>query len=1076
MPLHRRTSSAALYQPLTPQPGVGDITDGLESFSSATPRPRTGSFAAQQKELEALEEKEGFISETAYDLPGGAGGGSRAWRKKETRSGCFGWKSKLALLMLVGAGIGAGSYYLFYRDTGLWWTGSGGGEEVAGWSESASPKMGSAATGVANYAKTQSAKATSSVAAYDDDEEASYYLNEDEEEFESSPYEQDSYSSTSSSRLAAPSSARKQTASTPATSEAVAKLLANGTLAAYTWHGTLPSLNGSTESTGVSTMKKQGGGRLVVVGDIHGTHTSLIRLLKRLTFSPSHDTLIHTGDILGKSSLSSSLTTISLLRKLGAKGVRGNHDQRVLEWRKWMEAYGPLGHPSSSDAGALKGVLHAVVGAGSRAQSGFAAAAVVKQNAKSGFRKVAGGAAAKLGAPAYPRAKAKRGWIDWITGSSASGDAGAEEMLDEADGMPSYYASEDAKGGASSWADEDAQEEGPSWSELRKAAAKISYASESSASSIASSASKASTSTTAGVRKPFGRPTSLSSSSSRTSSSFARPSSTGSSRLSNLASSSHSSSTSASGALTGPQYSWISPSLSASELEKLGVEVPEGWEWGGEHFEIARHLTTKDVEYLESLPLTLWVEEIKSWVVHAGMVPWTSLSTTLSRLPTSTLSTAAAEHALPSILTSTSPLEFSPVSALSRLLSRSSRTALLLEPLNTDPFTLLNMRTLHSSSSSSAGTRPGSRVKGPATEWMVSSKGKKASKGSKPWWSVWDEGMKECGRKNEEKEEEDEEPRCEEAGVVYGHWAGQGLKTDAEFSIGLDSGCVYGRRLSALVVSLDSYSTSPLSHSTSSSLAQTLSNSLENSTSTLNNLTSSASHRLQNSTASAKSSSTADSTSTSTTRAKPNWHGGIQRITKSASSTLSSVPSSAASVNVAASAEADDSTSYYRDEDSEGDEGDAATKPWWRPWKRAPPQGRPGVAPWAGEHAEENESGYGYEEDEEEMSSSSTATGRRGRPTKAASSSSSSSSSGKSTSSPAASPLTSASRKLSSLPSSASLIDLDSDDAKLPSLETEDGPDDEGDFEEQRVDLKQAPEGVRAWIVGVDCAEEVDLE
>lgn len=71
------------------------------------------------------------------------------------------------------------------------------------------------------------------------------------------------------------------------------------------------------------------------------------------------------------------------------------------------------------------------------------------------------------------------------------------------------------------------------------------------------------------------------------------------------------------GALVGDGWEWLE--LSESEAKMLGVEVPVGWEWGGDWFEIARHLPLDDYEYLAALPLTLFVEDLASYIVHAGM-------------------------------------------------------------------------------------------------------------------------------------------------------------------------------------------------------------------------------------------------------------------------------------------------------------------------------------------------------------------------------------------------------------------------------------------------------------------------
>lgn len=77
------------------------------------------------------------------------------------------------------------------------------------------------------------------------------------------------------------------------------------------------------------------GGRVMFVGDIHGMHQSLKKLLKKLKFDPEHDTLIHTGDIIVKGPQSRKV--IQELVQIKAFGVRGNQDQKVIEWRGWIE-------------------------------------------------------------------------------------------------------------------------------------------------------------------------------------------------------------------------------------------------------------------------------------------------------------------------------------------------------------------------------------------------------------------------------------------------------------------------------------------------------------------------------------------------------------------------------------------------------------------------------------------------------------------------------------------------------------------------------------------------------------------
>jgi hypothetical protein len=66
--------------------------------------------------------------------------------------------------------------------------------------------------------------------------------------------------------------------------------------------------------------------------------------MKKLSFDPSHDKLIHVGDVIAKGPEPHAV--LDYLRKNQAKGVRGNHDEKVIEWRTWMRWAGK-GYQSS---------------------------------------------------------------------------------------------------------------------------------------------------------------------------------------------------------------------------------------------------------------------------------------------------------------------------------------------------------------------------------------------------------------------------------------------------------------------------------------------------------------------------------------------------------------------------------------------------------------------------------------------------------------------------------------------------------------------------------------------------------
>jgi hypothetical protein len=53
-------------------------------------------------------------------------------------------------------------------------------------------------------------------------------------------------------------------------------------------------------------------------------------------YVPSRDVLITVGDIIAKAPLNGSLDVLESLSRYNATGVRGNHDQKVIEWRGWL--------------------------------------------------------------------------------------------------------------------------------------------------------------------------------------------------------------------------------------------------------------------------------------------------------------------------------------------------------------------------------------------------------------------------------------------------------------------------------------------------------------------------------------------------------------------------------------------------------------------------------------------------------------------------------------------------------------------------------------------------------------------
>ncbi|KAF8520264.1 Metallo-dependent phosphatase [Hysterangium stoloniferum] len=77
------------------------------------------------------------------------------------------------------------------------------------------------------------------------------------------------------------------------------------------------------------------GGRLILVGDIHGMKTSFDKLMAKLNYDPSQDRLVHLGDFMTKGPHSVEMLAEFALSNV--TGVRGNHEEDIIGWREWID-------------------------------------------------------------------------------------------------------------------------------------------------------------------------------------------------------------------------------------------------------------------------------------------------------------------------------------------------------------------------------------------------------------------------------------------------------------------------------------------------------------------------------------------------------------------------------------------------------------------------------------------------------------------------------------------------------------------------------------------------------------------
>jgi len=74
--------------------------------------------------------------------------------------------------------------------------------------------------------------------------------------------------------------------------------------------------------------------RLIFIGDVHGMLYELEELLNKLKYNKESDHLIFVGDLVAKGS--HSLEVVRHVHDLGASCVRGNHDDKVLKWKRYF--------------------------------------------------------------------------------------------------------------------------------------------------------------------------------------------------------------------------------------------------------------------------------------------------------------------------------------------------------------------------------------------------------------------------------------------------------------------------------------------------------------------------------------------------------------------------------------------------------------------------------------------------------------------------------------------------------------------------------------------------------------------
>lgn len=196
--------------------------------------------------------------------------------------------------------------------------------------------------------------------------------------------------------------------------------------------------------------------------------------------------------------------------------------------------------------------------------------------------------------------------------------------------------------------------------------------------------------------------------------------------------------------------------------------VPTGWHPLGKHYRVARAMSPGLFEYLSSLPLVLRSPTGHMVFVHAGLLSsHPKLQVSDPRQPLSHWPTMDDQH------------------GISNLRDKQELAVLTEIPENKDPWTVTNIKSV-------------------TDEGIVSPSPKRGT----PWSQLWNNTMSKCSGNSGTNGGEAYQPislPCYPFTVVYGHAAGRGLDIK-RWSIGLDTGCSYGRQLSAVVLDGSSFS------------------------------------------------------------------------------------------------------------------------------------------------------------------------------------------------------------------------------------------------------------------------------
>ncbi|KAG6813411.1 hypothetical protein H0H92_011389 [Tricholoma furcatifolium] len=241
---------------------------------------------------------------------------------------------------------------------------------------------------------------------------------------------------------------------------------------------------------------------------------------------------------------------------------------------------------------------------------------------------------------------------------------------------------------------------------------------------------------------------------------------------------------------------WLEDQKRKDKENKWWKKIPKGWTLFDTHFAIAHETSDEQYAYLVNLPYAIHIPSAHAFIVHGGMLPSNPKlqhdhsSQPLARVPRLPKGSNKNKNKSNDTL------------ALRTLQEGAILTKI---PQNMKPWNLLNIRSVLATGKVTKSVLNIFSFRVQILTLTAKFSTRCRNTDGRAWSKIWRQDMERCAGFNLEladgksKKNAAELLPCYPSTVLYGHAASRGLDVK-RWSIGLDTGCVYERHLTALVL------------------------------------------------------------------------------------------------------------------------------------------------------------------------------------------------------------------------------------------------------------------------------------